>query len=197
MNSHWLSVPAAYLAAILAASVLGCAASTQFTLAGLRSFGIDVPWTDWLAATLHDIVGMGPTYALVVAVAYLPGFLIAAFLLRWVPGPKSFLVCRGRRGGHCHGDTHPQVSGRGHHIRRSAHHCGIVCAGARRRRGRVAVRSTQVLETRRLNTQQSPAHQFQQRPAAHAGAFTPEIPKACLSGQYAPRPWRARSQKSR
>ena len=90
MNSVWLRLPASYVVAVLIVSVLGCAASTQFTLAGLVGFGIEVPWVDWLAATAHDVVGMGQTYALVAAVAFLPGFGIAAILLRWVPGPRPF-----------------------------------------------------------------------------------------------------------
>ena len=59
-------------------------------LAGLNGFGIEVPLVDRLSATVHDIVGMGPFYALIAGVAFLPAFAIAAFLLRWVPGPRPF-----------------------------------------------------------------------------------------------------------
>ncbi len=90
MNSHWLRFPTAYLSAVLVASVLGCAASAQFTLANLIGFGIDVPLTTWLATSLEDVIGMGPTYAVVAAVAFIPGFGFASLLLRWVPGPRSF-----------------------------------------------------------------------------------------------------------
>ncbi|MDE0367003.1 MAG: hypothetical protein OXP09_15715 [Gammaproteobacteria bacterium] len=90
MNSPWLRIPAAYVVAVAAAAVLGCAASTQITLNGLSGFGIDVPLTDRLSATVHDIAGMGPFYAQIAAVAFLPAFAIAAFLLRWVPGPRPF-----------------------------------------------------------------------------------------------------------
>ena len=90
MNSHWLRIPAAYLAAVAAAAVLGCAASTQFMLSGLSGFGIEVALAVRLSATAHDIVGMGPLYALIAAVAFLPAFVLAAALLRWVPGPPPF-----------------------------------------------------------------------------------------------------------
>lgn len=90
MNSPWLRIPAAYLAAVAAAAVLGCAASTQITLNTLSGFGIDVPLADRAAAIAHDIVGMGPFYAQIAAVAFLPAFVIADFLLRWVPGPRPF-----------------------------------------------------------------------------------------------------------
>ena len=90
MKPLWLRIPAAYLAAVAAAAVLGCAASTQFTLNGLGGFGIDVPLADRLSATVHDIIGMGPLYALIAAVAFLPAFVLATVLLRWVPGPRPF-----------------------------------------------------------------------------------------------------------
>ncbi len=90
MKSRWLRIPFAYLAAVGAATILGCAASTQVVLSGLPGFGIEVPLADRLSATVHDIVGMGPTYVLIAATAFLPAFAIAAFLLRWVPGPRPF-----------------------------------------------------------------------------------------------------------
>ena len=90
MRSPWLRIPAAYLAAVAAAAVFGCAVSTQFTLNALSGFGIDVPFADRLSATVHDIIGMGPFYALIAAVAFVPAFAIAAALLRWVPGPRPF-----------------------------------------------------------------------------------------------------------
>lgn len=89
MNNYWLRIPAAYIAAVATAAVLGCAGSTQFVLAGLSGFGIEVPLADRLSATAHDIAGMGPLYALIAAVAFLPAFVIAT-LLRWVPGPRPF-----------------------------------------------------------------------------------------------------------
>ncbi len=90
MNNYLLRIPVAYAVAVAVAAVLGCAGSTQSVLAGLQGLGIDVPLADRLSATVHDIVGMGPLYALIAAVAFLPAFAIAATLLRWVPGPRPF-----------------------------------------------------------------------------------------------------------
>ena len=90
MKPGWLRILVAYVLAVAAATVLGCAASTQFTLNGLSGFGIAVPLADRLSATVHDIAGMGPLYALIVAVSFVPAFAIAATLLRWVPGPRPF-----------------------------------------------------------------------------------------------------------
>lgn len=88
--SKWIKVAVGYLAAVPTAAVLGCIASTQFMLAGLVGFGMEVPFADRVAATVHDVIGMGPTYGVIIAVALLPAFGIAAVLLRWVPGPGSF-----------------------------------------------------------------------------------------------------------
>ena len=49
-----------------------------------------MPLADRLSATVHDIIGMGPLYALIAAVAFLPAFVLATVLLRWVPGPRPF-----------------------------------------------------------------------------------------------------------
>ena len=90
VNNLWLRVLTAYIAAMAVAAVLGCIGSTQFTLAGLIGLGVEVPPADWLAATLHDVIGMGPLYAQIAAVAFVPAFGIAALLLRWVPGSRPF-----------------------------------------------------------------------------------------------------------
>ena len=90
MTVIWMRVAAAYVAAGVVAAVLGCIASTQFTLAGLVGFGMEVPVADWLYATLHDVIGMGPLYMTIAAVAFLPAFGIATGLLRWVPGARGF-----------------------------------------------------------------------------------------------------------
>ena len=90
MNNIWFRTLAAYMAAIAVAAVLGCMGSAQFTLAGLGRFGIEVPLADWIGATLHDVLGMGPLYAQIAIVAFVPAFSIAALLLRWVPGPRPF-----------------------------------------------------------------------------------------------------------
>jgi len=70
--------------------VLGCAGSAQFMLAGLAQLGIEMSLAQRLSTTFSDIVGMGPTYTIIAAVAFLPAFGIAAVLMRWVPGPRPF-----------------------------------------------------------------------------------------------------------
>ena len=84
-----LRVLVSYAAAIVTAAVLACAAATQFMLAGLGNFGMQVTLSDRWSATLHDIVGMGPPYMMFLSVGFLIAFTVTAILLRWVPGSRS------------------------------------------------------------------------------------------------------------
>ncbi len=77
----------AYLLAVVTTTVLGSVAATQFVLAELRTMQVDVPLGVRLETTVHDIAGMGPTFAPIVAAALLVAFLVAALLTRFVPLP--------------------------------------------------------------------------------------------------------------
>ncbi len=77
----------AYLLAVVATTVLGSLAATQFVLAELRTMQVAVPFSVRIETTVHDIVGMGPTFAPIVAGALLVAFLVAALLTRFVPLP--------------------------------------------------------------------------------------------------------------
>lgn len=79
---------AAYLLAVVATTVLGSILATQFVLAELATMQVDVPLTVRLETTVHDIIGMSPTYAPIVAGALLVAFLVAALLTYFVPLPR-------------------------------------------------------------------------------------------------------------
>lgn len=77
----------AFVVAVLLASVLAVAASTQFVLAELAAVGVEFSMADRLAMTGHDILGMGVTYLPIMAVALLIGFVVAALVIRYLlPG---------------------------------------------------------------------------------------------------------------
>ncbi|CAG0984463.1 hypothetical protein MYXO_02050 [Myxococcaceae bacterium] len=78
---------AAFVAAIATATVLGTAASTHFVLEGLVEAGAEIPLADRIGAVGQDLVGLGPTYALVVTPALAVFLLVGARLLRSVPFP--------------------------------------------------------------------------------------------------------------
>jgi 4-amino-4-deoxy-L-arabinose transferase-like glycosyltransferase len=75
----------AYFLAVVATTVLGSIAATQFVLAELRTMQVAVPFSVRFETTAHDIVGMGPTFAPIVAGALLVAFVVAALLTRFVP----------------------------------------------------------------------------------------------------------------
>lgn len=75
----------AYFLAVVATTVLGSLAATQFVLAELRTMQVAVPFSVRVETTVHDIVGMGPTFAPIVAGALLVAFLVSALLTRFVP----------------------------------------------------------------------------------------------------------------
>lgn len=88
LSLHRLSC---FLLAVAVAAVSGSVVQTQFNLAALRALGVELPASIWLATTARDLVGFAPTYALVVAVAFLPALPVAAGLARRWPGFRQGL----------------------------------------------------------------------------------------------------------
>ena len=76
----------AFVAAVLVAYAMGAVLATQHVLAQLTMLGMNIDFGVWLHATLHDLIGMFPTYGVLIAAA----FLIAL--------PVVLLICRGRPG---------------------------------------------------------------------------------------------------
>lgn len=70
----------AFVIAVALTVAVAVAANSQFVMAGLRGLGAEIGAGQALHVTLHDIVGMGPIYAMFIATALLLGFLIAGFL---------------------------------------------------------------------------------------------------------------------
>lgn len=81
----------AFLAALAVATVLGTAASTHFVLEGLVGTGTEIPLSDRISAVGLDLLGLGPTYAAVVAPALLVFFVAGSFVLRAVPFPAALV----------------------------------------------------------------------------------------------------------
>lgn len=74
-----------FVLAVLAASLLGSVIQSQFNLAQIAALGAEVPPALWWSTTLEDMVGFGPLYAAMMAVALLPALLVAALVCRWLP----------------------------------------------------------------------------------------------------------------
>jgi hypothetical protein len=72
-----------FVLAVIVATVLGSIAHTQFVLAGLTELGIEIPVSDRLSTTMHDIAGMGPMFGLIVAIGFLVAMAAAALVYRY------------------------------------------------------------------------------------------------------------------
>ena len=75
----------AFVAAVLATTLVAVVAQTQFVLAALAEVGAVLPVDVWLAATAQDILGLGPTYGAVIALAFLLALPVGAVLRRLLP----------------------------------------------------------------------------------------------------------------
>ena len=81
----WIRQTFAFLLAVAVTAVIGAIASTHFVLAGLAALQVELPLVERLSAYGHDVVGMGPTLAIVVAVGFAIGFPVAAVAGRFLP----------------------------------------------------------------------------------------------------------------
>jgi hypothetical protein len=70
----------AWFAASIVTYILGAVAMTQVVLFELGAIGVQVAFTDRIAMTLYDIVGMALSYLPLVAVALAIGFFVASRL---------------------------------------------------------------------------------------------------------------------
>ncbi len=80
----------AFLLAVLAAYLAAAVLATQAVMSSLAAMGVDVSFGVRLSTTLADLAGMFATFAPLLGVALLLGFLVAGGVLRWRPGWRSF-----------------------------------------------------------------------------------------------------------
>ena len=76
----------AYVLAVLVAYLLAATAATQSVLASLEEMGVVVSLGERLATTGADLIGMFPTYGLIIAVALAIALPIATNIARYLPG---------------------------------------------------------------------------------------------------------------
>lgn len=80
----------AFIIAVLLTFLLTSIAGTQIVLMDIQSFGLEIPLSDRISATLHDIVGLAPTLSVLIAVALLIAFVVAALGNRFLGGKRSY-----------------------------------------------------------------------------------------------------------
>jgi hypothetical protein len=80
----------ALVVAAIVTYVLAVSAATQSVMASLKGMGVSVSLADRLGTTLADLSGMFALFMPLLAIALLLGFLVAAGIIRWQPGWRSF-----------------------------------------------------------------------------------------------------------
>jgi hypothetical protein len=75
----------AYLLAVAVTYVLGAVLATQSVLSSLAGMGVDVSAADRVGTTAHDLLGMLPAYAPIIALALALALPCAALLTRVLP----------------------------------------------------------------------------------------------------------------
>jgi hypothetical protein len=81
----WPARAAALLLAWLGAAAWGSVVQTHFNLQALAGLGVELPMGLRLQTMAQDLLGFGPMYAAVLAVAWLPALPVAAWLARRLP----------------------------------------------------------------------------------------------------------------
>jgi len=80
-----------FLAAVVAAAVLGSLAHSQLSLAALGAHGIKVPLATRLQTSAADLIHFAPTWALIVALGFALAFGVTALLVRRWPRHRTWL----------------------------------------------------------------------------------------------------------
>lgn len=80
----------AFVAAVLAAQLLTSIIATQIVLADIQSFGLEVSFSGRIAATLHDIAGLGMMLPILLVPAYLVAFTVAALAKKYLGGNRAY-----------------------------------------------------------------------------------------------------------
>lgn len=71
-----------FLVAVIFAFVLASLFHSQFVMAELIKVGVDILFNDRLSMSIDDLLGLYPTYGIVIAVSYFISFIVAGLLIK-------------------------------------------------------------------------------------------------------------------
>lgn len=80
-----------FLIAAIFAFVLASLTHSQFVMAELTSVGVNISMADRLSMSLDDLIGLLPTYGVVIAISLLIAFCITALLVKRFSLPASLM----------------------------------------------------------------------------------------------------------
>ena len=80
-----------FLAAVIAAYILGAIFISQGNIASIVAMGFDISVAQRFDAALHDVTHMTNIYLPVIAVSYLIAMPVATFIIKYVPHQRMIL----------------------------------------------------------------------------------------------------------
>lgn len=82
----------ALAAAVVCTAALASIVQTQVNLAALSKLGADITVGTRLHSSWFDLYSFAPTFAALVAAAFIPAFCVRAILMRWLPHAGLWLA---------------------------------------------------------------------------------------------------------
>ena len=87
----WIRRSLAFVAAVAVAAAFGSMVSTYFVLRGLLNLGVRIGFGDRIGAYAHDVVGMGPMFAVIIGVGFAIAFPTGALVARWFATKRTWI----------------------------------------------------------------------------------------------------------
>jgi len=81
-SKFYLRLCTHFLVAVIFTFVLASLFHSQFVMAELINIGVEISFNDRLSMSIDDLLGLLPTYGVVVAVSFLIAFIVAGLLIK-------------------------------------------------------------------------------------------------------------------
>ena len=81
----------AYLAAVVVMATLGVVTQSLFVLLSLGDVGASIPVASALGMMVDDLLGLGPIYAILIAIGFVIAFPVAAIAVHFLPIPRALI----------------------------------------------------------------------------------------------------------
>jgi hypothetical protein len=82
-----------FLIAVIFAFVIASLFHSQFVMAELSKVGVEILFNARLSMSIDDLLGLYPTYGIVIAVSYFISFIVAGLLIKRFKLPSYILYC--------------------------------------------------------------------------------------------------------
>ena len=82
-----------FLVAVIFAFIIASLFHSQFVMAELSKVGVEILFNDRLSMSLDDLLGLYPTYGIVIAVSYFISFIVAGLLIKRFTLSPNILYC--------------------------------------------------------------------------------------------------------